>query len=116
MNKAIVDILIGIVFASFGQLFFKMGANSAGEVSFSNLLQLLNVYIIVGLFFYAIGSIFWIIALSKADLSFVYPFIALTFIIVYAFSILMLKEPFHASRMIGTAIIILGLCVLFAFD
>ncbi|BAI60312.1 conserved hypothetical protein [Methanocella paludicola SANAE] len=116
MNKVIIDILIGIVFASFGQLFFKVGANNVGEISFSNLLQLFNVYIIVGLILYAIGSVFWIIALSKADLSYVYPFIALTFIVVYAFSILVLKEPFHAGRMIGTAIIIIGLCVLVAFD
>ena len=89
---AITDILIGIVFAAFGQLFFKLGTDNTGQIGLSNILQLFNIYIIVGLVFYGIGSIFWIIALSKADLSFVYPFTALTFVLLCILSVVILKE------------------------
>ena len=114
--SAITDILIGIVFASFGQLFFKIGTNNTGELSLSNILQFLNVFIIIGLIFYALGSIFWIVALSKADLSFVYPFTAVTFVVVYILSFFLLKEPFHLNRLVGTGIIIIGVCILFFFE
>lgn len=115
-NWVLLYIAIGVIFASFGQLLFKMGTNITGELSLSNLLQLLNAYIILGLIFYAIGSVFWIIALSKADLSFVYPFIALTFLIVYACSAIILHEPIHLNRLAGAGIIMIGLFVLFALD
>ena len=114
--KVIVYILIGIIFASFGQIFFKVGANNIGEISLSNILQMINFYIFIGLIFYALGSFFWIIALSKADLSFVYPFIALTFIIVYILSVIFLKESVHLSRLVGMGIIIAGLLVMNLFD
>jgi drug/metabolite transporter (DMT)-like permease len=114
--SVIMDILIGVVFASLGQLFFKVRTNNTGELSLSNIWQFMNIFIIVGLVFYALGSLFWIIALSKADLSFVYPFTAVTFIIVYILSFFLLKEPFHLNRLVGTGIIIIGICILFFFE
>lgn len=114
--KAITFIIIGIVFAALGQLLFKLGTNVTGEITASNLLRMINVYIVLGIFFYGLSSVFWIIALSKADLSFVYPFTALTFIIVYVLSILILHESIHTNRLAGSLIIILGIFVLFFFE
>jgi uncharacterized membrane protein len=113
---AVTDILIGIVFAAFGQLLFKIGTDNTGQIGLSNIFQLLNVYIILGLIFYGIGSVFWIIALSKADLSFVYPFTALTFVLVSILSVFVLKEYLSWNRIIGTAIILFGVIVLFIFE
>jgi uncharacterized membrane protein len=113
---AITDILIGIVFAAFGQLFFKIGTNNTGQIGLANIVQLLNIYIVLGLFFYVIGSIFWILALAKADLSFVYPFTALTFVLVCLFSVFILKEHLSWNRIVGTGIILLGTIVLFVFE
>jgi drug/metabolite transporter (DMT)-like permease len=114
--NAIQNILIGIVFAAFGQLLFKIGTDHTGQIGLSNLLQLLNGYIILGLIFYGLGSVFWIIALSKADLSFVYPFTALTFVLVSILSVFILKENLSWNRLAGTGIIMLGVIVLFLFE
>ncbi len=113
---AITDILIGIVFAAFGQLFFKIGTDNTGQIGLHNIFQLLNIYIILGLIFYGIGSVFWIIALSKADLSFVYPFTALTFVLICLLSVFILKETLTWNRIVGTGIILLGVIVLFVFE
>jgi drug/metabolite transporter (DMT)-like permease len=113
---AITDILIGIVFAAFGQLLFKIGTDNTGQIGLSNIFQIFNIYIILGLVFYGVGSVFWIIALSKADLSFVYPFTALTFVLVCVLSVFILKENLTWNRIAGTAIILLGVTVLFLFE
>ena len=114
--NVIIIILIGIIFASLGQIFWKIGMNSMGPItnySPSTIITIfLNPYILSGLAMYGLGTIFWLIALSKKDLSFVYPFIALTFIIVLTLSNVILKENIGVYRIIGTFIIILGLILI----
>ena len=111
--NVIIIILIGIIFASVGQIFWKMGMNSMGPITnyapSTLIATFLNPYILSGLAMYGLGTVFWLIALSKRDLSFVYPFIALTFIIVLMLSNVILKENIGIYRIIGTFIIILGL-------
>lgn len=114
--NVIIIIFIGIIFASLGQIFWKMGMNSMGPITTytpSTLITIFfNSYILSGLAMYGIGTIFWLIALSKKNLSFVYPFIALTFIIVLILSNVILKEDIGIYRIIGTFIIILGLILI----
>jgi multidrug transporter EmrE-like cation transporter len=110
-----IIILIGILCASFGQIFWKIGMNSIGAIetfSISGILSMfLNPLILLGLCMYGISTIFWLIALSQKDLSYVYPFIALTFIIVLLLSKFLLHENVGVYRIIGTIIIIAGLIV-----
>ena len=114
--NVIVIILIGITFASVGQVFWKIGMNSMGPITNytpSTLIPIFfNPYILLGLAMYGLSTVFWLIALSKKDLSFVYPFIALTFIIVLILSSVILKESIGIYRIIGTFIIILGLILI----
>jgi len=114
--NVIIIILIGIIFASVGQVVLKIGMNSMGSITnytpSTIIATFLNPYILSGLAMYGLAAIFWLIALSKRDLSFVYPFIALTFIIVLILSNVILKESIGIYRIIGTFIIILGLIVI----
>lgn len=114
MNTIII-ILIGILFASLGQVFWKIGMNSIGAIdkfSIPGIISMfLNPVVLLGLFMYGLSTVFWLIALSRKDLSFVYPFISLTFIIVLFLSYFILKEQIGTARIIGTIIIIIGLMV-----
>jgi len=114
MNVIFV-ILIGILFASLGQVFWKIGMNAVGSINtftYSDIVSIFsNLYIILGLLMYGLGTIFWLIALSQKDLSYVYPFISLTFIIVLFLSYFVLKEQVSTARIVGTLIIIIGLMV-----
>jgi uncharacterized membrane protein len=113
--NVIIIILIGILFASLGQVFWKIGMNAVGSIdtfTVSNFVLIFsNLYIITGLVMYGLGTVFWLIALSDKDLSYVYPFISLTFIIVLLLSYFVLKEQISTARIIGTIIIIVGLMV-----
>ena len=114
--NAIVIIIIGIIFAAFGQVSCKLGMNQAGQLAALNLATLstvlLNPYVLLGFVMYALSTIFWLIALSKKELSFVYPFISLTYIIVLVLSSLVLKESMGVNKLVGTLIIIIGLIII----
>jgi uncharacterized membrane protein len=114
MNTIII-ILVGILFASLGQVFWKIGMNSMGAIdnfSISGIISMFfNPVVLLGLSMYGLSTVFWLIALSQKDLSYVYPFISLTFIIVLFLSYFVLKEQIGTARIIGTVIIIIGLMV-----
>jgi len=114
MNIFIV-ILAGVTLAAIGQVSWKMGMNQAGQLTALNFATLstvlLNPYVLLGFVLYGLGTIFWLIALSKKDLSFVYPFISLTYILVLVLSSLVLKENIGINKIIGTIIIITGLII-----
>jgi len=115
--NVILIILVGIFFASLGQVFWKLGMNAVGMIdsfSFNEIIKIFsNPYIFLGLVMYGLGTVFWLVALSNKDLSYVYPFIALTFIIVLFFSRYLLHENVGIYRIVGTLIIIAGLIVVF---
>jgi drug/metabolite transporter (DMT)-like permease len=95
---------LGALCAAAGQVCFKLGAT--GRVA---LPEFLNTYIIVGLLLYVIGTLFWIAALSKAPLNAVYPFTALTFVLVLIFSAVVLREDLSLRALAGTVIVVVGL-------
>jgi uncharacterized membrane protein len=114
--NVILIILIGILFASLGQVFWKIGMNAVGSINTFTVSDIVlifsNLYIIIGLVMYGLGTLFWLIALSQKDLSYVYPFISLTFLIVLFLSYFILKEEIGAARIIGTIIIVIGLMII----
>lgn len=114
--NVIIIILIGVILASIGQILLKIGMNSIGPITnyapSTVIATFSNPHILSGLAMYGLATIFWLIALSKKDLSFVYPFIALTFIIVLILSSVILNENIGIYRIIGTIIIILSLILI----
>ena len=93
------------VFGALGQLFFKFGS---ANVSFNILSWILNVNVIVGLIFYAIATIIFIMVLKKAQLSMLYPVVATSYIWVAIFSIFIIKENISLLNWLGFALIIGG--------
>jgi undecaprenyl phosphate-alpha-L-ara4N flippase subunit ArnE len=92
-----------------GQLLFKVGATGR-----TVLLDFVNVYIATGLALYAVGTMLWIAALSKAPLSAAYPFTALTFVLVVVFSAIFLREGMSGRGMAGTALVLAGLWLVYS--
>lgn len=111
--NAIIIIIISVVFAALGQISWKVGLNQAGSLNLSSLPSvLLNPLVLLGFFMYGMSTIFWLAALSKKDLSFVYPFISLTYVLVLILSSIVLKEDVDISKLVGTSIIIIGLIII----
>jgi drug/metabolite transporter (DMT)-like permease len=115
MNIAIVYILISVVGGAVGQILLKKGMTNMGAVtlSFDQLFSILwrmatNPYVFFGLAIYVTGTVFWLAALSRVDLSFAYPFASLSYVIMLLASWLIFNENISLLRVTGTLIIGLG--------
>lgn len=112
--RPVVLLLISIVSASAGQVLFKKGVLTTGEVTlkssfFGELIKLVfNPFVFVGLVLYIGSTILWLIALSKTTLNFAYPFTALTFVLVMLSSRAIFLEDIPTLRYFGVLLIILG--------
>jgi uncharacterized membrane protein len=120
MQTAILYILISVLFSTVGQLLLKSGMNTIGSVTlnFSQLFQtlwrmMINPGVFFGLVIYAIGTVFWLAALSRAELSYAYPFASLSYVIMLAASWAMFDEKITLARIIGTILICIGVLVIY---
>jgi drug/metabolite transporter (DMT)-like permease len=100
-------VICGAVLAAAGQIFLKLGATHA-----QSLTDYLNIKLAVGFLLYAVGAMFWIVALTKLPLSKVYPYTALTFIIVYVASFVLLGEQITVGVIAGALLVLAGLLVI----
>lgn len=96
--------LAGALLAALGQVSFKLGA--AGR---SGLLEFVNPWILLGLLLYFAGTVFWILALSAVPLTVLYPFAALTYVLVNVFAVALLGEQLSTKGLAGTGFVLLGL-------
>jgi len=83
----------------------------SGEVM-SGLLVLFNPYILVGLFMYFISAILWIVVLSKYDLSYVNPLLAVNYIFSMIIGYYLFNEVINSYRIAGVFIIVVGVVLI----
>ena len=67
-----------------------------------------NPLVIGGLSAYLVGAALWLFVLSKADLSLVYPFVGVGFVLTMLFGWLFLNEHVGLARLLGTLVIAIG--------
>ncbi|HEV8574734.1 MAG TPA: EamA family transporter [Dehalococcoidia bacterium] len=58
-----------------------------------------------------VASFAWMAALSRFELSYVYPFMSLNFVFVVALSFLLFGEGMHAYKFVGLAVICIGVLI-----
>ncbi len=58
------------------------------------------------------GAIFWLGVISRVDLSFAYPLLALNYVIILIPSRVLLNEPITMIRLVGALIIVIGVIVI----
>lgn len=109
-------VLSSIVITSFAQFFLKIGVDSSKlpadhTITDQIIASLLSPYVLGGLFLYVLGAISWLFALSKFELSLIYPFVSLSFILVVFFGAVFLNEQVSFVRALGVGIIVIGAIV-----
>jgi multidrug transporter EmrE-like cation transporter len=115
--QAVVAIVIAIVIGVVGQIFIKKALNSMTGLDFSgNALSTYmrifsSPYVIIGVVTYVLSILFWVYGLTKVDLSYAYPFLAISYILVIIGSWYFLGETITALRIIGVSIICFGVII-----
>lgn len=119
MNLAIAYILVAVVASAAGQVLLKMGMNRAGALtlSFDTIVATLwkigtNPYIVIGLLIYVTGTVFWLAALSRVDLSYAYPFASLSYIVMLLAGWYAFDEHINLVRVMGTLVVAIGVLII----
>lgn len=111
-------IFLTIMLTVYGQIaikwqVLKVGALPEGlaeKISFM-LHLLLNPWIVSALAAAFLASFCWMAAMTKLQLSHAYPFMGLTFVVVLLASGFFFHEPVTTLKVVGVALIVLGLVV-----
>lgn len=110
--RAIKYILASVLLVNLGNLMAKYGLQHYPFQFDSILTSYVNLFtdpfILIGLMAVGTSSIFWLAALSKADLSYAYPMISIGYIITAVASWIFFKENLTLVRMAGIFVICSG--------
>ncbi len=119
MNRYIPLILFGVFLNAAAQIVLKKGMMNIGQFKFSlsNLLPIgikviSSPFIIVGLTFYVISVVVWLMVLSRVDVSYAYPMLSIGYIVVALFGKIFFNEPVGLERWAGIIIICIGVYLL----
>ena len=110
--------IAAIVFASAGHLLIKFGLVSSAQsaIGLSTLAKIIHYVlqpaVAAGLAIYGVGTLFWISAVSRRDISFLYPITALNYVIVSLGGKYFFGETVSPTRWLGIAVVMLGVALL----
>ena len=74
--------------------------------------MLLNPYIIIAIVLTFLAGVTWMIAMTKFEISYAYPFTLLALVLVTIFSFIFFGESINIYKLIGIVFIILGIVVI----
>ena len=109
-------IIISILLSSTAQLLLKYGASSPSIQKAIYSHSILNLFyamistpqIILGLVCFGVSLILWIVILSRTDVSYAYPFVALGICLTILAGWFFFNESLSLLRIIGVAIVVAG--------
>jgi drug/metabolite transporter (DMT)-like permease len=111
----LAPILLSVALNIVGQLVLKRGMNDLGPISLTErgIFDIIfaiatNPFVIGGVFVYAFSVLCWLVGLSRAPLSYAYPFISLSYVVILFASYFLLGETVSLLRLAGVVVICIG--------
>ncbi len=115
-----IYIFLTIIGTVYGQLVIKWRMSLKGQMPDESTVvdklyfmvnAFMDLWIISGLAAAFLASFCWAAAMTKFELSFAYPFMSLSFVLVFILSMFIFGELFTWAKFTGICLIILGLIV-----
>lgn len=107
-----------ILFTVYGQLIMKWRIARYGALPTEFLDKILflfkilfDPFIFSGFISAFIASLFWMSAMTKFDISYAYPFMSGSFVLVFVLSMILFNEPFSYYKLTGLLLIVAGIIV-----
>lgn len=72
---------------------------------------LIRPWVVFSMFATFLGGVTWIIAMTKLDVSYAYPYVAASFIIVPAAAVFIFGEQVTLGKLVGSVLIITGIAI-----
>ena len=118
MSKYIPLILFTVLTNFLSQIMLKKGMTQIeiGALKADAILKAVpsiafNVFVIGGLFMMVVSMACHLLVLSKVDISYAYPFLGLSFVLITAWGYLVLSEPLSIYKVLGVLLIICGVAL-----
>ena len=92
-------------------LYHDVSTNFSGKLQFLGKL-VMDPWVILSLGLAFLAALFWMLTLTKFQLSFAYPFTSLSFILVVVCSVWLFHEPFTVYKLASLGCISIGLLLL----
>ena len=114
MEAIVLVLVIGAaVMGGFAQVLFKKGMIQLGEITISQAFKEIfklftNHFVFAGLLLYVVSTIVYLTALSRGELSALYPLISISYVVAGGLSVLLLGEKISLTRWIGIITIVIG--------
>ena len=115
MNKYFPLILAGVLLNSAAQIVLKQGMRAIGNFAFTwdNLIPVgikvgTNPFILLGIGFYGISVVVWLMVLSRVDVSYAYPMLSIGYIVAALAGKAFFGEPVDLIRWAGIVTICFG--------
>lgn len=113
-----IYIFLTIFFTVYGQLVIKWRMPMKGQLPegiWNKIVFILHAYtdlwIVSGFAAAFLASMAWAAAMTKFELSFAYPFMSLSFVLVFVLSLFVFGETFTWAKFIGLSFIVLGVII-----
>lgn len=115
----VVIILLSIFMSSVAHVFLKKGMLAYAQYPFKSdeIMSLVwivakNPWVMGGMLLHVSALVVWLWALSKVDISFAYPFLALGYVLVSLMAWFWLGESLTSVKLLGMVVIIVGVLIL----
>jgi drug/metabolite transporter (DMT)-like permease len=111
-------ILGTVLFTVYGQIVLKWRVAKAGALpaAFSQTIFFLvsiiwDPWVLSGIVAGFLAFLCWMAALTKFELSYAYPFMSLSFLLVLVLSAILFQEPLTVSKVVGVGLIVAGIII-----
>lgn len=92
----------------------ELPADMVGKIYFIGRL-LVNPWILSGVIATFFSGVSWMLAMTKFDVSYAFPFVSLNFVLVLGTSAFLLHEPLNLAKLAGTTLIVSGVVIIARF-
>lgn len=114
MLKVFLTLLLAICLTVSGEMLLKAGVQRVGGFSFTwdGILRTFgNWMVLAGFALIFAASVFWLVVISKWELSVAYPMLGLSYVVTVIASWLVLREPITWQKVVGSLVICAGVAL-----
>lgn len=112
-------IFLTVIFTVYSQLVMRWQVGAAGDIPSDApgkirfiATMLVNPWVMTGIVSTFLSGVSWMLAMTRFEISYAYPFISLNYVIVFTASILLFNESLSAPKIIGTVLVMVGIVVI----
>lgn len=113
-------LLVSVFFATAGQLTLKAAMESIGRIGTAQVSDagqtiaraVKEPLLWVGLALFGISALFWLVVLSRVELSLAYPFVGISYVVVVALARFFFHEQVPPLRWVGVSVIAVGIALI----